>query len=180
MGSSTNKLLLEIDGEPIVRRAVRRAIEAGLNPVVVVTGHESPRIREALNGLECQFVDNREFTGPTSTSLHAGLGALDTSVSAVVVMLGDMVHVTSTMLRALSDSVRNGRAPLAVSSYGAESVLAPPLVFSRTLWPELLALVGDGGGKAVAMAHLHDAAVHAWPVEALRDIDTPADYDALK
>jgi hypothetical protein len=30
------------------------------------------------------------------------------------------------------------------------------------------------------MAHLHDAAVHAWPAEALRDIDTPADYDALR
>ena len=180
MGSSTNKLLLEIDGEPIVRRAVRRAIEAGLEPVVIVTGHEPLRVRDALDGLECQFVDNPDFTGPTSTSLHAGLRALDASVPAALVMLGDMVHVTSAMLRALSDSVRSGRAPLAVSRYGAESVLAPPLVFSRTLWPELLALVGEGGGKAVAMAHLHDAAVHAWPAEALRDIDTPADYDAVR
>jgi molybdenum cofactor cytidylyltransferase len=180
MGNSANKLLLEIDGEPIVRRAVRRAIEAGLEPVVVVTGHEPLRIRDALNGLECPFVENPDFTGPTSTSLHAGLRALDASVSAAIVMLGDMVHVTSAMLRALSDSARSGRAPLAVSRYGAESVLAPPLLFSRTLWPELLAYHGEGVGKAVAMAHLHDAAVHAWPAEALRDIDTPADYDALR
>jgi molybdenum cofactor cytidylyltransferase len=173
-------LLLEIEGEPIVRRAVRRALEAGLEPVVVVTGHEPLRMRDALNGLECQFVDNPDFTGPTSTSLHAGLRALDASVSAAVVMLGDMVHVTSAMLRALSDSVRDGRAPLAVSRYGTESVLAPPLLFSRPLWPELLAHHGEGGGKAVAIAHLHDAAVHAWPADALRDIDTPADYDALR
>ena len=40
----TNKMLLELDGESLVRRAVRRALAAGLAPVVVVIGHEPDRM----------------------------------------------------------------------------------------------------------------------------------------
>jgi CTP:molybdopterin cytidylyltransferase MocA len=58
-------------------------------------------------------------------------------------------------------------------------VPAPPLLFRRVLWPELLAWTGEGCGKAVVRAHFAEADVHDWPVEALRDIDTPDDYAAL-
>ncbi len=61
-GSATrmgqNKLLLELGGEPLVRRAARTALEAGLAPLLVVVGHEAERVREALAGLPCRFVEN--------------------------------------------------------------------------------------------------------------------------
>ena len=180
MGASINKLLLEIDGEPMVRRVVRRAIGAGLEPVVVVLGYEADRIRESLDGLECTFVENRDYTGPTSGSLHAGLRALDTSVSATVVMLGDMVHVTAAMVRAIRDGLGDDGSRLAVSRYGTDPVVAPPLLFRRELWPELLAWTGEGCGKAVVMAHLDEAAMFDWPADALRDVDTPADYENVR
>ncbi len=179
MGASINKLLLEIDGEPMVRRTVKRAIDAGLDPVIVVVGYEPDRIRESLDGLECTFVENPDYTGPTSGSLHAGLRALDTSISAAVVMLGDMVHVTTAMVRALQDGL-GGDSRLAVSRYGVDEVLAPPLLFRRELWPELLAWSGEGCGKAVVMAHLDEAVMLDWPENALRDIDTPADFEDLR
>lgn len=179
MGPSTNKLLLEIGGEPMVRRVVRRAIDATLDPVVVVLGHEPERVRAALVGLPCAFVTNADYTGPTSGSLHAGLRTLDASVAGAVVMLGDMVRVTTEMVLALRDGPRDSPAPLAVSRYGAEGVLAPPLLFRRALWPELLAWTGEGCGKAVVKAHLAEAIVFDWPPEALRDVDTPADFEEL-
>jgi len=71
-GSATrmgrNKLLLELDGEPLVRRAARRALEAGLDPLLVVVGHEAAAVRAALSGLGCRFVDNPEWRrGQTSS-----------------------------------------------------------------------------------------------------------------
>ena len=179
MGASTNKLLLEVDGEPMIRRVVRRAISAGLDPVVVVIGHEPDRIRKALHGLECTYAANPDTEGPASGSLHAGLRALDDSITAAVVMLGDMVHVTTDMVRALPKSLGGTDAPLAVSRYGTERVPAPPILFRRSLWPELLAWTGEGCGKAVVNAHRRDAAWVDWPADALRDVDTPADYEAL-
>jgi molybdenum cofactor cytidylyltransferase len=177
-----NKMLLPVDGEPMVRRAAGAALDAGLTPVVVVLGHEPDRVREALAGLPCTFTASDDPTGPTSASLHAGLRALDAAptaaaIDAAVVLLGDMVHVSAEMIASLVRSSRMGRAPLEVSRYG--EVLAPPLLFRRALWPELLAWTGEGCGKAVVRAHEAEAALHDWPVEALQDVDTPADYEAL-
>jgi len=53
-----NKLLLMLDGEPLVRRASRRALAAGLEPLVVVLGHESERVQLALADLPCRFAFN--------------------------------------------------------------------------------------------------------------------------
>lgn len=171
------KQLLPVEGEPMVRRAARRAIAAGLSPVVVVLGHDAERVRAALAGLTVSFATSPDPTGPTSASLHAGLRALDETVPATVVLLADMVHVTETMLRSLVERSRSRGAALEVSRYG--EVLAPPLLFPRARWPELLAWHGEGCGKAVVRAHLDEASVHDWPAAALLDVDTPADYDAL-
>lgn len=181
-GASTrmgeNKLLMEIEGEPMVRRAARRALDAGCAPVVVVLGHESAQVRKALAGLDVRFAESGDPTGPTSASLHAGLRALPESATAAVVLLADMVRISAPMLRALIDADATGDAPLGVSRYG--DVLAPPLLFRRALWPELLAWTGEGCGKAVVRAHESEATMHDWPVESLHDVDTPTDYEAVR
>ena len=172
-----NKMLLDVHGVPMVRRAVQVVVDAGASPVVVVVGNDEAQVRGALAGLDCVFAVNRDFTGPTSTSLHAGLRALDESVDATLVLLADMVRVTADMVRALIASAEPHAVPLAVSRYG--DVLAPPLLFRRSLWPELLAWHGEGCGKAVVKAHQHEALLHDWPEAALRDVDTPEDYRDL-
>jgi molybdenum cofactor cytidylyltransferase len=45
-----NKLVLELAGETLVRRPVRSAVAAGVDDVVVVLGHEEPRVRAELAG----------------------------------------------------------------------------------------------------------------------------------
>jgi molybdenum cofactor cytidylyltransferase len=172
-----NKMLLPIDGTPMVRRAAQRALDAGLSPVVIVIGNDEATVRAALGGLPVTFAHNADFTGPTSGSLHAGLNALGADIDATVVMLADMVHISTAMLRDLVASSTNGTAPLEVSRYG--DVLAPPLLFRRSLWPELLAWHGEGCGKAVVKAHQQEASMHDWPTSALTDVDTPEDYRAL-
>ena len=52
MGS--NKLLFQLEGESLLRRAARTALEAGLAPVVVVLGHQAERCEEELCGLDCR------------------------------------------------------------------------------------------------------------------------------
>lgn len=181
-GASTrmgrNKLLLPVEGEAMVHRTVRRVRDAGCDPIIVVTGHDAERVREALAPLGVSFATSPDPTGPTSASLHAGLRALPDDVDAALVMLADMVQVTTPMLAALVGGLGADDAPLGVSRYG--DVLAPPLVFRRALWPELLAWHGEGCGKAVVRAHQAEALMHDWPVEALQDVDTPDDYEAVR
>ena len=177
MGPGRNKMLLELDGEPLARRAARRALAAGLTPVVVVLGHEADQVRAALAGLNCDCVFNPAFTGPTSESLHLGLRRLGPDADAVVVMLGDMVRVSDDMLARLIAVGRESEAPLVVSRYG--DVTAPPLLFRRALFDELLAWTGEGCGKAVVQRHRDSAYYLDWPAERLADVDTPEDFQRL-
>jgi molybdenum cofactor cytidylyltransferase len=171
-----NKMLLQLDGESLVRRAARRALEAGLSPVVVVVGHEADRLRAELKDLPVEFAMNSDYTGPTSGSLHQGLNALGSDVDAVVVMLGDMVRVSAETLAMLIAAARGTDAPLVVSRYG--DVTAPPLLFRRALFGELLAWTGEGCGKAVVQAHKHEAMYVDRPEALLVDVDTPEDFAA--
>lgn len=173
-----NKMLLELEGESLIRRAVRNALAAGLSPIVVVIGHEPDRIRAALRDLPVEFAVNSDFTGPTSGSLHQGLRALGAEVGAAVVMLGDMVRVTPETLAMLVAAARGTDAPLVVSRYG--DVTAPPLLFRRSLFPELLAWTGEGCGKTVVKAHSHEAMYVERPVALLADVDTPEDFAAVQ
>ena len=173
-----NKMLLALEGESLIRRAVRRALAAGLSPVVVVVGHEPDRIRAELKDLPVELTRNPDYSGPTSGSLHRGLNVLGPEVDAAVVMLGDMVRVSRETLAMLIAAARGTDAPLVVSRYG--DVTAPPLLFRRALFPELLAWTGEGCGKTVVKAHSHEAMYVDRPISLLVDVDTPEDYAAVQ
>jgi molybdenum cofactor cytidylyltransferase len=173
----TNKLLLPVAGEPLVRYACRRALAAGVDPLIIVLGQEGERVREALAGFDCRFALNEEPGGPMSSSLHCGLKCVPADVAAAVVMLADMVNVTEHMVRALMFVARKSTAPLVVSRYGA--TLAPPVLFRRTLFTELLLSTGEGCGKAVVEHHREAALYVDWPLAALVDVDTPEGFANL-
>src|SRR5437899_11756784 len=120
-----NKMLLELEGESLIRRAAQRALGAGLSPLVVVIGHEADRLRAELKHLPLEFAVNPDYTGPTSGSLHQGLNALGPDVDAVVVMLGDMVRVSAETLAMLVAAARGTEASLVVSRYGDVTAPAP-------------------------------------------------------
>ena len=182
-GTSTrmgqNKLLLEIDGETIVHRAVRRAAEGGLDPVFVVLGHEADRTREAIGALECRTVLNPNYAAGVNSSLRAGIQAVaETSAQAAVVVLADMPFVTAGMIETLIREYRESTAPLVVSDY--EGVNAPPVLYDRALFHELAVSEGQGCGKHVVKQHRHEARSVAWPAQALADLDVPEDIERVK
>src|SRR5256886_7526806 len=137
-----NKMLFEREGESLIRGAAKRALGAGLSPVVVVIGHEADRLRAELKDLPLEFAVNPDYAGPTSGSLHQGLNVLSADVDAVVVMLGDMVGVTAETLAMLVAAARRTDAPLVVSRYGG--VAAPPPLFRRGLFGGPVAWTGGG------------------------------------
>ena len=174
----TNKMLLEVGGSSLVRRTVATALAAGLDPVLVVVGHESARVQKELSGLRCTPVLNPEYARGIHASLKAGIAALPPQTQAAAVLLGDMPLVDAAMVRALVDTFRRGSAPLAISVYG--EVIAPPIVYGRSLFPELRQIDGDGCGKRVVKHHRAEALELRWPEETLTDLDSPQDVERVR
>jgi molybdenum cofactor cytidylyltransferase len=181
-GSSTrmgrNKLFFELDGETLLRRVVRRAIDAGLDPVLVVVGHEGERARTELSGLSCTPVDNPDHALGINRSLRTGISHVPERARAAVVMLADMPFVTSRMVAALVARYRESTAPLVISAYG--DVNAPPMLYDRALFSELQQMKGEGCGRQVVRRHRNEAISVSWPEAALQDIDVPEDYERIR
>ena len=147
--------------------------------MLAVLGHDDVRVRAALSGLPCDTVRNADHARGMGTSLRAGVRrAAEEAADAVVIVLGDMPLVGAEAVAAVIGRYRATRAPLVLSVYGA--VAAPPTLYDRGLFGELLAIGDEDGGRAVTRHHRPEAEVVSWPAAARADLDTPADYDAAR
>jgi molybdenum cofactor cytidylyltransferase len=180
-GASTrfgrNKLLLNLGGESLARRAAKAALDAGLRPVVAVLGHDAGRVRGELGGLDVRVVVNPDHAKGMNTSLRAGIAALPEEAAAVVVQLADMPRVTSAMLARLVERFAETGAPVVASDYGG--VHAPPTLYARSLFLELGGPEGDEPGKRVVRRHESEVVRVPWPAEALADVDREEDWERL-
>jgi len=172
MGS--NKLLFELEGDSVLRGAVRRALAGGLSPLLVVLGHEADKAARELEGLPCQWALNPLYEQGINSSLKSGILAVPPQARAAMVLLADMPFVTPEMIAAMVARYRETRAPLVISDY--DGVNAPPMLYDRSLFNELLTMTGEGCGRQVVKRHRGEAEVLAWPAAALADLDVPEDY----
>ena len=170
-----NKLLLDVGGEPLVRRAVRTAVDAGLDPVIVVLGHEADAVERALGGVPHASTLNARYAESPRFSLQRGIASVPGDCAGAVVLLGDMPFVTKEMLREIS--LKGRGAPLVISTYG--EVQAPPTFYSSSLFEEISGL-SSGCGKRVVEKNRADAAILSWPAFRLADLDVADDYERAR
>ena len=171
-----NKLFLRLGGDSVLRRAAKSAIGAGLDPLIVVLGHESEQASAELEGIDCAPVVNPDYASGMTTSLRAGIQAVPDSASAAVVLLADMPFVTPEMIRQVA--TRWSGEPLALSVYG--DVVAPPILYSVALFPELLEMTAGDCRKRVVKRHRSEALEIPWPASALHDLDVPDDVERAR
>ena len=95
------KALVELDGEPLVRRALRTLVEGGAAPVVVVLGARADDVRAVLPA-DVAAVEATGWRDGMGASLRAGLAALeDTDATAAVVHLVDLPGVSAAVVSRL-------------------------------------------------------------------------------
>ena len=169
----TNKLLAEIDGVAMVRHAAEAIVSSSVASVVVVTGHESARVRKALGGLDVTFVENPDYADGLSTSLAAGVSALPDGVDGAVICLGDMPMIEPRHVNRLISAfdAEEGRTICVPVTRGKRG---NPVLWGADYFDEMTRIKGDVGAKhlmgqyaeAVCEVEIGDEAV-------LTDIDTP-------
>jgi molybdenum cofactor cytidylyltransferase len=174
-----NKLLLPLDGHPLVWHAISGACASSADVVLVVLGNEAERVAAALPPGRYQRVDNPRFAEGLSTSLQAGLDALPGNADGALILLADMPFTASATLEALLAAAREAPERIAAMNQGGRPT--PPVYWPRALFGELHTIHGDEGGRSLLM--LSPEAVHlvamARPAEAL-DVDVPEDYQRIQ
>lgn len=173
------KQLLELDGRPILDIVLDHAFRSGLSEIILVLGSDADRIAAALGSHGQRIVINPDFAAGQSTSLRAGIAAVAAESSAAVILLGDQPQVTPDIIDALIATYDADDAEIVMPSYGG--LPGNPVLFRRTVFPELLAITGDRGARDIIKAR-RDAVIHV-PFPNLSpplDVDTEADYAILR
>jgi molybdenum cofactor cytidylyltransferase len=146
-----NKLLLEVDGAPMVARAVDAARGSRARRVLVVTGHDADRVRAALAGRAVELVHNPDHLEGMASSLRAGIAALG-GVDGAVVCLGDMPWVRTADIDALIAAFdpAAGREICVAQHDGKRG---NPVLWGARHFAEILRLSGDRGARALLEEH---------------------------
>jgi molybdenum cofactor cytidylyltransferase len=170
---STNKLLADVGGSPMIARVVDALVASRADPIAVVTGHDATAVSAVLAGKPVQLVHNPEYARGLSTSLRAGLGALEAEIEGAVIALGDMPWVSSKDI----DSLIEAYAPqeghmICVPVYDRKR--GNPILWSAQYFDAMRRLEGDVGARHLLAQYDED--VCEVPTEnagVLRDVDTP-------
>ncbi|MBN1371947.1 MAG: putative selenium-dependent hydroxylase accessory protein YqeC [Anaerolineaceae bacterium] len=171
------KQLVEWQGQPLVRRAAQTALQAGLDPVVVVTGAFAAEVQAALEGLPVQVVFNPNWAAGQSASLRTGLETLPERTQAALFLLADQPYLTPELIQALTH--RHAETQAAIVAPRAGGRRANPVLFGRCAFPELLALQGDAGGRQII--DRYPVEYVDWPDDRiLLDVDTPDDLREIR
>ena len=174
-----NQLLGEVDGVPMVLRAVNAALDSKAASVTVVLGHEAEKVEALLSGRKVNIVRNVDFAQGMSTSLRAGIRALPAEAEAAVVLLADMPRVSAMHVDRLID-VFDAKQPSIVVPQRAGR-RGNPILWPREFFADMQAVSGDKGARGlleenpqrIRSVEMDDDAIHA-------DVDTPDNLQALK
>jgi molybdenum cofactor cytidylyltransferase len=141
-----NKLLAGFGGKPLVRLVADRLLASRVDGVVVVTGHQSERVREALRGQNVRFADNPDFASGLAGSLKAGVRALPADAEAAMVVLGDMPGLATADFDALITAfARSSGQAIVRATHGGKR--GNPVILPRSVFPAIELLEGDVGAR---------------------------------
>jgi molybdenum cofactor cytidylyltransferase len=172
------KLLLALEGRPVVRHAAERVLASGVAPLLAVVGPHAADVEAALAGLPVEIVVNRNPEAGQASSLVAGVRALPAATAAVVVTLGDQPYLSPEVVRDLISALQSTGKAIAAPRY--RDGLGNPVVFRAEVFPELLALEGDRGARAVVERDPARVALVEIDRPMPDDVDTPEDYARLR
>lgn len=170
-----NKLVLPLDGRPVLGRVLDALKGSKVGEIVVVLGEGAEEVRRKVDLSGTRVVVNPRYAEGMSTSVKAGLRSVSPSAAAAVVVLGDQPFLSSALVDSLIDGFLEEGAPVVVPVRLGRR--RNPVLFARSAFPEIMNISGDRGAKAVVEAQGAAALeVKVGQAGTVLDVDTPSDY----
>jgi molybdenum cofactor cytidylyltransferase len=173
-----DKLALPFKQSTVLQSTLEQVNSSDVSEIIVVTAPGSPW-KKILTGKKIKVVENVLHKSGQASSLQAGLTEVDPQAQAVIFALGDQPLIESDIFKRLIKQYRTNLKPVTYPVY--QNRRGNPVIFDRRLWPLLMKLEGDEGGRAVIKNLRAEEVeiVHTDNKSIITDIDTPEDYQAV-
>ena len=173
------KQLLPWNGRPLLEHTLANLRNIKLNEIVVVLGCGADAVRKRVDLHDIKVVENKNYEQGMGNSLSVGVCALAEATDGVLIVLADQPFVQSETYDQLIDQYRQSDAQIVVPTY--RGFRGNPVLLDRSVFPEVMALNGDVGCRAIFGDHSDGIRkVAVGDVGILLDIDNKHDLATLR
>lgn len=174
------KQLLPWGGSTLLGAVVEQTRLWPVDAIWVVLGSGHEEVLETVDLAGVGVVENPEWEEGMASSLRVGLdvASRDPAAEVAFIVMGDQPGIDPSVVDAILERHRSSDALAVVPKY--RYVRGHPVLVARELWPRLMSLEGDQGGRNLLQAH-PEWVEEVW-FEQLppRDVDTPEDVEDLQ
>lgn len=173
------KSLIRLQGVPLINRQLIALSGAGVDEVVVVTGHERDAVETQIQSFPVTLAYNPDFTSGQQSSVRIGLEALRGNFDAVFIMLADQPLIGAADLTELIAAFKK-RAGGHVLVPVVNGQRGNPLVLDATARADILASGTNMGCRHLIERQPELVCVHeTLNTRFITDLDTPQDVQQL-
>ena len=175
----TPKQLTQFNGKTFLQHVIDEAKDAGVEPIVVVTGANADEVSTSIADRNVELIFNRDWAKGMASGIVAGVHAirqLDNRIDKIIIAVCDQPFVSAMLFKQL-DKVQQETGKSIVASAYADTI-GTPVLFSRKYFEQLLGLEGDTGAKKLLKDYREDVATVDFP-EGDVDVDTQEDLERL-
>jgi molybdenum cofactor cytidylyltransferase len=175
------KQLLPLKGQRMIETSLHNLLASQVDEIICVLGFALDEIRPFVAGKErVKVVINTRFQEGMSTSIHAGMQALDPRCTGVLIALADQPFIPAEVIDQLIMRFAEGEKGIVLPVY--EGKQGHPVILRRAAYEgKLLSLHGDVGGREIVRNHVEDCLeVEVASQGVVVDIDEPADYQGMQ
>ncbi|MEW5891065.1 MAG: nucleotidyltransferase family protein [Pseudomonadota bacterium] len=182
MGNA-NKLLLPLEGRPLVARTLSTLSSCRFEEIVVVLGHESDILARAVRpwceqkAPRVSVVVNADYREGQMTSVTCGVRRLVRPVDGILVCPGDMPLITPSDIQALLHASEMRQASILIPTYCGQR--GNPVVISYLHRNEIVAHRNLGCKYLIARNPDLVATFETGNAHCITDMDTPEDYASV-
>ena len=170
-----DKLMLPVSGQPMGVHALNTLHLDNFALRVLVTSKDKGYLMDAAKERGFEVVINPAPERGMSSSVRLGTEHILTTgeYDGILYAVADQPNLSASTVEKLIDAFE--REPACIWAPEAEGKRGNPVIFPASLFPELVQISGDKGGRRVIAAHrdlLRTVQVPAWE---LKDIDRKED-----
>jgi len=175
-----SKQLVRIGDECLAHRSARLALSLQPASVTVVVGCQAERVGRELADLPVDTVFNRNWANGMGASINHGVRCMPKDADGVLVMVCDQWRLQETDLKRLAAAWTADISLIYVARWreGKAEISGPPVIFPRTLIPELKSMQEHRGARQLIDRYM-DIVEFVEMENAAFDLDRPEDLEKL-
>src|SRR2546421_7148722 len=191
MGAGRHKLLLPLHDRPVLAHVLDATLASQARPLILVLGHQADQVSERIalftTHPDLTILENADYLQGMSTSMRLGIQTLLSfnyrkpltgEIDSALVLLGDQPLISAQDIDMLIATYRTTGKRIIAPTY--EGKRGNPIMFDASLFPELLEVTGDEGGRSVLERHRDEiATVEMGNPLANIDVDTWEAYQQV-